>query len=439
VVIGMLFCCTFLSANSRLSANHVGKLTLRENETIIVFAPHPDDEIIGCAGIIQECLAKHGKVYIVFLTNGDHNQFAFKAYTKKIALTPTDYIKLGEIRRQESTRSSNIMGIPSENLIFLGYPDCGTLKMWENYWNTQKPFKNFFTRKNFVPYLDTPLYGEAYLPENIENNIQHILEEIKPSRIFVSHPADQNSDHRALFNFVYLALLDCKNIEYPQIYCYLVHAKGWPKPKGVFTNITMKPPEPMCQRDDWVSFALTRTQKDNKACALDCFKSQLLGKKNWMFSFVRTNEIFQQISFTMLQNKEIPEITQEESLKRSKVYNLKLGTDPDGIIFNLAFDKKLLEPEFGVKVYLYPWRKDIPFSLMPKILLQVKLDGKITIYDNEKKIALTDILVDKSNKNYIFKFPMEILANPDAVFIGGETKISTLTLDFFPWQVVRPN
>jgi len=72
----VFFLITFIgygipSIDVALSNN--GDLSIHEGEKIVVFAPHPDDEVIGCAGIIQECLAKNGEVYIVFLTNGDHN------------------------------------------------------------------------------------------------------------------------------------------------------------------------------------------------------------------------------------------------------------------------------------------------------------------------------------------------------------------------------
>ncbi len=426
--------------------NNTGELVIRENERIIVFAPHPDDEVIGCGGVIQECLAKKGAVYVVFLTNGDHNQFAFKAYTRKIILTPSDYIKLGEVRREESTKADRILGVSSDNLIFLGYPDFGTLTMWNDYWGAKKPFRNFFTRRNFVPYADNPSYGEGYFPENIERDIRNILMEIRPSKIFITHPADQNPDHRALFNFVQLALLNCRDIEYPEIYCYLVHSRGWPNPKGMLPDYVLEPPVDLRQSKNWVSFKLSIKQKNNKGIALDCFRSQLIGKKNWCFSFLRANEIFETIPFSQfkrdrkaeisIESKNQEEISEEESLKHSKVYNLKLSVDTDSIIFNLAFDRNVLERDFGVKIYLYPWRKDISFPSMPKILLYLKMDGSITILNNKKKISVRNILVSKSNKNYVFRFPLELLNNPDVVFIGGETKIGLLTLDFFPWRVV---
>jgi LmbE family N-acetylglucosaminyl deacetylase len=38
---------------------------------VLVFAPHPDDEVIGAAGVLQQALAAGKSVRIVFATNGD--------------------------------------------------------------------------------------------------------------------------------------------------------------------------------------------------------------------------------------------------------------------------------------------------------------------------------------------------------------------------------
>ena len=86
-------------------------IEIKENEKVIIFAPHPDDEILGCAGLISSILEKNGNVWIVHLTNGDHNQLVFKLYKKKPILNPSDYIKLGEIRRKESIKANEILGV----------------------------------------------------------------------------------------------------------------------------------------------------------------------------------------------------------------------------------------------------------------------------------------------------------------------------------------
>jgi LmbE family N-acetylglucosaminyl deacetylase len=42
-----------------------------QSASIVVFAPHPDDEVIGCAGIIMQALARGGRVKVVDITSGD--------------------------------------------------------------------------------------------------------------------------------------------------------------------------------------------------------------------------------------------------------------------------------------------------------------------------------------------------------------------------------
>ncbi|MGV8139812.1 MAG: PIG-L deacetylase family protein [Mangrovibacterium sp.] len=49
-----------ITAETELSAN-----------TILIISPHPDDEIIGLGGLIFRTLQASGKVYIVYLTDGE--------------------------------------------------------------------------------------------------------------------------------------------------------------------------------------------------------------------------------------------------------------------------------------------------------------------------------------------------------------------------------
>lgn len=39
-------------------------------ETAIIFAPHPDDEVFGCCGLIQRMLAKGKRVELIVMTGG---------------------------------------------------------------------------------------------------------------------------------------------------------------------------------------------------------------------------------------------------------------------------------------------------------------------------------------------------------------------------------
>lgn len=48
------------------------------NQTLLVIAPHPDDEIFGCGGLIRRIKKKGGKVYVVYLTVGKTQDFSKK-------------------------------------------------------------------------------------------------------------------------------------------------------------------------------------------------------------------------------------------------------------------------------------------------------------------------------------------------------------------------
>lgn len=49
--------------------------SIEPKESLLIIAPHPDDEVIGCAGLIQRSLNKGNDVYVIILTGGEasHN------------------------------------------------------------------------------------------------------------------------------------------------------------------------------------------------------------------------------------------------------------------------------------------------------------------------------------------------------------------------------
>lgn len=98
---------------------------MENSKRIIVFAPHPDDETWGCGGIIAKRINQGYDVTIVVLTDGRH------AFSKMLNITsdPTPE-ELKEIRREEVKRSTRILGVKEDSLLFLDFED-GTLKEHE--------------------------------------------------------------------------------------------------------------------------------------------------------------------------------------------------------------------------------------------------------------------------------------------------------------------
>ena len=80
----------------------------------LVLAPHPDDETLGCGATIMRKLASGTAVQVVIAADGRH------AYPS--SELPIDV--LVEMREEEARRACTILGLPSENIVFLRFEDC---------------------------------------------------------------------------------------------------------------------------------------------------------------------------------------------------------------------------------------------------------------------------------------------------------------------------
>lgn len=54
-----------------------------ENQTLLVVAPHPDDEILGCGGLISKIKQEGGNVYVLFMTVGDTKEYSQNGHSTK--------------------------------------------------------------------------------------------------------------------------------------------------------------------------------------------------------------------------------------------------------------------------------------------------------------------------------------------------------------------
>ena len=52
-------------------------------DKILVFAAHPDDEILGCAGTLSNALKKNSRIKVVYLGEGVSSRFPIKELSKE--------------------------------------------------------------------------------------------------------------------------------------------------------------------------------------------------------------------------------------------------------------------------------------------------------------------------------------------------------------------
>ena len=121
-------------------------------DRVVIVAPHPDDEVLACAGVIQQALAAGADVRVIYLTYGDHNQVAFKLYQFTLFLRAKQYKAFGEKRGAEATAATKLLGLPADHLTFLGYPDWFTLQIWRDSWDPTGLIRSDATRATAVPY-----------------------------------------------------------------------------------------------------------------------------------------------------------------------------------------------------------------------------------------------------------------------------------------------
>lgn len=83
---------------------------------IVILAPHPDDESIGCGGLIAEACRLAIACRVIFLSDGTGSHPNSKAYPPK---------RLRARREEEACRATAVLGLPSSSLRFLRLADCG--------------------------------------------------------------------------------------------------------------------------------------------------------------------------------------------------------------------------------------------------------------------------------------------------------------------------
>src|SRR5438067_11261657 len=116
-------------------------------EAIVGFAPHPNDEVIGCAGIIQQALAHGARAKVVAITSGYGCPEAAAGVTYKAVdqVGPEDFFALSRLRQNESRNALEILGGKADDLIILGYPDGELGNLYES--TDDKVIRQQFTKK----------------------------------------------------------------------------------------------------------------------------------------------------------------------------------------------------------------------------------------------------------------------------------------------------
>lgn len=145
-------------------------LNLSNMKKILIIAPHPDDEVLGCGGTIVKYSKQGSVVYLLIVT---------KAYAPE---WPDSFIKN---RPKQVAKANKILGI--KKAFFLDFP---TVK------------------------LDTiPL-------KELNQAILAVINQINPEIVYLPHLGDINKDHRLVFEAGLVALRPSNKTSVKKILCY---------------------------------------------------------------------------------------------------------------------------------------------------------------------------------------------------------------------------
>ncbi len=108
----LILVCSFVLAMGVAHAQQT-RLENMQNKVILLFTPHPDDDVFGAGGTIALLNRNHNKVYIVVYTNDDKGSYDPDMSSQRLA----------QIRKAEQEVSEGLLGTPKENIQWMGYDD----------------------------------------------------------------------------------------------------------------------------------------------------------------------------------------------------------------------------------------------------------------------------------------------------------------------------
>ena len=256
--------------------------------SLLVVSPHPDDETLCCAGVIQRVVAAGGRASIVWLTGGDASELDLLFIEKAFRVEPKKMRDLAARRMREARSAAAILGVPPNRQFFLGYPDGGLLTLMTDHFTV--PYYSRFTGAVSVPYVDTLGAGHPYTGESLERDFVRVLDRVRPTLVLAPSPQDAHPDHRAA-GILTLQVLSRRH-ELSSARFWIVHGGPvWPRPRGLRMTLPLRIP-PRGRGLALTPFLLDRREEADKLAAVRQYQTQMRVMSSFLLSFVRTNELF---------------------------------------------------------------------------------------------------------------------------------------------------
>jgi LmbE family N-acetylglucosaminyl deacetylase len=278
------------------------ELDLASSERLLVIAPHPDDEILCCGGLISRVVSEGGRVDIVYVTQGDGYLEGVMMETRDPRPRPEAFVAYGEWRRRESLGVLALLRVPEDRAHFMGFPDAGIRELWDRRFTDSNPYRSRTTDVERVPYPDVLDTGAPYSGRRLTQELRRLLAELRPTLLVIPDPRDRHPDHNASGLFALQALQELHEDEASdgseeppppiRVLTYLVHWPEWPS-LSAEPPPRLDPPATLVQAPiRWLTFPLTRRESADKLHVLHVYKTQVDVMGPFLDRFYRSNELF---------------------------------------------------------------------------------------------------------------------------------------------------
>jgi LmbE family N-acetylglucosaminyl deacetylase len=262
--------------------------TVDASTSLLVVAPHPDDEVLCCAGVIQRVLKAGGRATVVWLTSGDASEMDLLVIEKSLFLQPQKLRDLAARRTEEARSAATLLGIPPEQQIFLGYPDRGVMALLTDHYTT--PYFSKYSGSSTVPYDSALGPGHPYTGVSLEHDFEAVVQRVRPTLVLAPSPRDSHPDHEAAGILTMRAL--SRRDELSRARYWIVHGgEPWPMPRGYHPTRAQSPP-PRSKGLSLASFELTSEEQERKLQALRAYQTQMRVMSSFLLAFVRKTELY---------------------------------------------------------------------------------------------------------------------------------------------------
>lgn len=150
-------------------------------KNILVVAPHPDDEVLGCGGIMKKFSARGDQVFVLIITRGKPEKYSERKVLKV---------------RSEATSAHKILGVKDTRFLDFPAPDLDRVSLAA---------------------ISEAIFG--------------VICELKIDTLFLPHRGDIHHDHKIVFNAGLVASRPVNEYFVKRIYSYeTVSETEWAAP-----------------------------------------------------------------------------------------------------------------------------------------------------------------------------------------------------------------